>query len=110
MSKIKQKDYLKAKALVLEYQNQISKELVKPYTCSVCKTNEVTPSEDFPIDPNNLHKGNWENGDLTLLSPGYGSSHDMSQYYMAVCDECLSTLREEGIITNTNSISTTNIL
>lgn len=104
MSKIKQQDYLKAKALVLEYQNQKSKEKVKPYTCSVCKNNKITPSESSPIDLNNLHKGNWEDGDLTLLSPGYGSSHDMSQYYMAVCDSCLSNLKDEGIITATKDI------
>lgn len=40
----------------------------------------------------------WDGGTVDVISPGYGSSHDEDLYYIALCDECITKLKDKGKI------------
>lgn len=42
-------------------------------------------------------QGPWLDGTVSIISFGYGSRYDMSQYYIAICDDCIESLIREGL-------------
>jgi len=60
----------------------------KEYTCCVCKDKVISR-----IDPSM-----WADGTVSKITFGYGSIHDTDSYYIAICDECITELKESGLI------------
>jgi len=83
-----------------EIQLEHAKEFVKDKKCICCKTTilkPLYPPEEITLNPLEQERGPWDGGIVTLISGGYGSRHDLESYYIAICDSCLSKLKEEGI-------------
>ena len=43
----------------------------------------------------------WSNGVVGNISAGYGSSHDGGQYVIAICDDCIQSKLDEGVLAYT---------
>jgi hypothetical protein len=93
---------------------RIQRELHNKYvkeekTCIVCKKNKVTLEtklHSLPVDPLKQHEdGMWNNGTVERISFGYGSRHDLSTYYIAVCDDCIEEAIKAGVVENMLDIS-----
>lgn len=102
---IKKEDYLKAEETVRRYKEQTNAELVYKRTCCVCKTKVIEPIGPETLNPLKQEQGMWNDGVVEKITFGYGSSNDMSSYYIAMCDNCLNDLEEKGFATNLRSIS-----
>ena len=84
-----------------EIQLDLHKEFVKDKICCVCRTNIIKPlypPEEIPINPLEQGQGPWNDGLVKVVSAGYGSRHDLESYIIAICDPCLTKLREDKII------------
>lgn len=95
---IKKEDYLIAKGTVDEYNRQLNAKQIKEYTCCVCKKEKIKPMHPESINPLKQECGAWLNGAIDKISVGYGSIHDMSSFYIAICDKCLTDLHDKGVI------------
>lgn len=94
-------EYIRIKKMVEDFENKKFMETVKPLTCICCQKEQVSPDFEFisKPEPENQDKNVcWNNGAVTRLSAGWGSRHDMSSYFMAVCDSCISVLEEKGLL------------
>lgn len=101
--RITKKEARKAKRLVDLYERQSRAAIVNSngYTCACCKNNVVKPIEYNNLGIRDLLKQEqqmWSNGTIVLVSFGYGSSLDMEQFYMAVCDDCAKSLQKENFL------------
>lgn len=38
----------------------------------------------------------WKNGVIGLISAGYGSSHDMDEFVISICDDCITLKKSTG--------------
>lgn len=93
-------DYIKAKKTLKEFEDQTYRKVVKPITCACCKKETVNPDFEWTseLSPIDQERGMWNGGTVCRLSPGFGSAHDMSSYFLALCDSCITQLAETGII------------
>jgi len=95
------KELLKAEQTIRKYKAEINTELIKltsPKTCLKCgkKVEVMDPQEPFyHFYP---HEGMWLGGGVFQMSCGYGSDHDNTQFYGALCDDCITELHEKKII------------
>ena len=105
MEGIKKEDFLKAEETVRKYKEQISASLIYKRTCCVCKTKVIEPINSETLNPLKQEQGMWSDGVVEKITFGYGSNHDMSSYYIAVCDSCLGDLEEKGLATNLKDIA-----
>lgn len=107
VTNITKEEYLSAIAIIKEYKEQKCKKYIKEFVCICCKKNTINPMylDENPIDPLKQEKGMWENGTVFLLNYGYGSSHDLDNYYAALCDECTTDLDKSGIIIDHHELS-----
>lgn len=82
----------------------------KSYTCAICKTAEINPAFDN-IEINNIDLNNncWNNGTIDKISFGFGSVHDMDEYYIAICDDCLEKLKQEDLAIDVKNYKEKNI-
>lgn len=79
-------------------------------SCIVCKKRiEALPEPEGELNPDYIpppnmdeyvNETNWNDGVVDFVVPGYGSNHDMSQFRIAICDECLTRETEAGVIHN----------
>jgi hypothetical protein len=65
--------------------------------CIVCGKN-VPELAHFTDDdpPSNC----WDGGIVEWVAAGYGSIHDCSRFLICICDDCVTTKRAAGVITN----------
>lgn len=40
----------------------------------------------------------WNNGDVAILHCGYGSRHDLTNFIIAICDDCIEKSLQNGRI------------
>lgn len=52
-----------------------------------------------------LEQNEVNNGCVFKADFGYGSSHDMSSYYMGICDKCTTDLYKRNLITSFKELS-----
>lgn len=45
-----------------------------------------------------VQNGMTDNGDISIISMGYGSILDGDMYIIGVCDDCLKSLKENGLV------------
>ena len=62
------------------------------YPCFNCDS-KITKEVEF--EGNKPWQGNFDNGVVDLISPGYGSIHDADMYVIAICDNCIEKKRKE---------------
>lgn len=91
-------EYKKMKALCDEYENNIINSIIPiEFACICCKENVIMAiSNNYDIEK--LEQGSWDGGTVLMISPGYGSNHDLSAYYGAICDDCIEKFEKSGII------------
>lgn len=97
---IKKEDYEKALSTVQAYNEQLSLHIVSNRTCCVCKEKVISKVNEKSIHPLLQEQGMWANGGVEKITFGYGSKHDMDSYYIAVCDNCITELKESGLATD----------
>lgn len=106
---ITKKEFEDAEKVIINYNKQINKSLVKNRVCICCKKNELKPfmslSEGF-IKPSEQNTGNWDGGTVELISFGYGSRNDLSRFFIAICDDCIEQLESEGLATDFKKVIT----
>ena len=74
---------------------------VHPKTCICCRTTIISPLyplSEVPLHPLEQERGPWDEGIVSKINAGFGSRHDMESYYIAICDNCLTDLRDKKII------------
>jgi len=91
--------------VITEYKEDILKLYVTEYTCACCRANKIERLYPNHIPFLKQEQDSWKNGTVSLLTPGFGSKHDMEGYYIGICDECISTLKEKGLIKNKELIN-----
>ena len=97
---IKKEDYKEAFATVQAYNEQLNLHIVSNRTCCVCKEKVISKIEAKHIHPLRQEQGMWSDGVVEKITFGYGSKHDMDSYYIAVCDDCITELKESGLATD----------
>lgn len=97
-------EYEILKKKVNEYERVLMKKKLHSFVCVSCKKKEIPTlfiddNDDISENMvNNQEKWTYSNGGVGTIHFGYGSSHDMSKYYVALCDECVLNLVEENIL------------
>jgi hypothetical protein len=86
MKSISNEDYIKAKETIREYNDQDI--LSKKHICIICKEREIKSRNE------RFNPGMWKDGTVKKITFGYGSKHDMSSFYIAICDDCADSLIE----------------
>lgn len=74
--------------------------IVSNRTCCVCKEKVISKIEADHIHPLRQEQGMWADGVVEKITFGYGSKHDMDSYYIAICDNCITELKESGLATD----------
>jgi len=69
-------------------------------TCCICKEKVISKIGAKHIHPLKQEQGMWADGVVEKITFGYGSKHDMDSYYIAVCDDCITELKETGLATD----------
>lgn len=95
MYKVLTIQYEKAKKTVQKYLAERSRELIKPHTCICCKKNKISIVDferDYAPDPTNQQGEFTKSGVIEKILCGYGSKHDTTCFYIAICDECITDL------------------
>lgn len=104
-SKITKEEYINATDIVEKYKVQSNKSLIKSHTCICCKTKEIKHLEMMGIpEVMEQDRGCWNDGWVHKISQGYGSRFDMSQFFIAICDDCLEGLIKDGLATNVKDV------
>jgi hypothetical protein len=101
---IKKEDYEKAFATVQAYNEQLNLHIVSHRTCCKCEKKVIKPLHSERIKPLTQECGMWDDGVVEKITFGYGSRHDMDSYYVAICDECITDLKDRGFATNLRDI------
>ena len=99
---ITREEFDKAEQVVSDYHIQVNKILIKNHICICCKTKEIKPLEnmglaDGYIKASEQDTGCWDNGTVQKIAFGYGSRYDMGYFFIAVCDDCMDKLIEDGL-------------
>ncbi len=103
---ITKEEFINAQKIVDIYNLQISKDVIKDYTCICCKENKVKLfTRDFTQDPLKQEGLMWSGGAISLLECGFGSKNDGSKYYIAICDECIEKMENDKIVVNFDKLS-----
>lgn len=110
---VTEEQYQEAKKVLKEYKVQKNKSLIKNMTCICCRKNEVKPLAgtglaDGYINPEEQERGCWDDGTVEKVTFGYGSKHDMRTFYVAICDDCLSDLEANNLVTDLSKIQKNN--
>jgi hypothetical protein len=86
---------IEAKNTLDAYNQKINKKHIKPITCICCKQTEIKP-ESGAQSPNPLKQedGKWVNGGVAVIHFGYGSDHDDENYYVGICDKCVTEFND----------------
>ena len=99
--------YLKAKEQIREYEEKMNLTLCKDRTCCVCQDKVIKPIHAEGLNPLKQESGMWDDGVVEKITFGYGSrQHDMESFYIAMCDDCMTSLLEKGLATNEREIRT----
>jgi len=97
---IKKEEYEEALAKVKSYNERLNSQIVNNYTCCVCKKKVISKINDEHIHPLRQEEGMWSDGTVENITFGYGSAHDMDTYYIAICDNCITELKEAELVTD----------
>lgn len=97
-------EYKKALKIVKIFEGERNKNFITDYTCCVCQINKIYPINPETIEPLKQQKGMWSNGLVELVQPGYGSIHDLEQFFIAICDDCIGDLNKTDISKNYRKI------
>lgn len=90
-------DYKNAQKVIEEFNNQLVLEFVKPVTCICCGTKIQPLMIEHTSDPAKLDESWWDDGTVSKINPGYGSRHDLSSFFIGICDNCLDKAIQSGI-------------
>ena len=77
--------------------------------CIVCEKEVEKLNKDDAHDENgcpiDMHgrivlpeEDNWDDGCVNTFQCGYGSQHDLREYLVCICDDCLTSKLEKGVI------------
>ena len=84
------KEYLKAKELIKEYEEKISSSIIKSKVCIICREKTIEPFADFQGgNPLLQHQNPWNDGTVTRVDFGFGSRYDMKSFFVGICDNCI---------------------
>lgn len=107
MTKIKKEQYFEAEKLADEYKKQINTELYKELKCCVCKRTKIRSINDVEsLDLLALENEMYSDGTVVKIEFGFGSSIDTSQFYIAICDDCMLNLEQKGLAINYKDLYT----
>lgn len=84
-----------------DYEQSINKNKLKTHICVSCKTTIVEPLFTEVLSHKNTHNQetmSYSSGGVGVIHFGYGSSYDMSTYYVALCDDCVENLISQGLL------------
>jgi hypothetical protein len=65
--------------------------------CLLCGV-EIKPSNNDDVANIATTPISWENGDVAVLHCGYGSRHDLTNFVLALCDDCIDKSLQNGRI------------
>jgi hypothetical protein len=65
--------------------------------CLLCG-NELSPTADDISDNDIAVNMSWQGGDVAVMHCGYGSRHDLTNFLIAICDDCLEKSLQDGRI------------
>lgn len=99
------REYENALAIVEAYEKERNRSLIPDLTCICCKTKKLKPTTCMSLDaglisPLEMHTGSWTGGTVELVHFGYGSTNDLSSFFVAICDDCINDLKENQLIIN----------
>jgi len=97
---ISKEQYEQALKIIKEYEKN-TYHLEK--NCCVCKNAVVKTL--YPISKNEFENAMWDSGIVSIIQAGYGSSHDMDSFIIAICDSCIEILTNSNIIEKVNGKS-----
>ncbi len=97
--KITKQEVEKAEQLIRDYKYQINTKVFKQKKCICCKTDINLLSNRMP-DWDKQDNDWYDSGNIIQLHCGYGSSLDMQQFYLAICDDCVKQGLSQGLIEN----------
>ena len=86
------------------YKNNKNIENMPKIYCIKCE-DELHHSRLIGIDVLRLENTTILDGGVFRMEFGYGSSHDMSSYYMGICDKCTTDLYKRNLITSFKELS-----
>ena len=96
-----------AQEYIYKYEQKLRSKIIKEKKCISCKNSYICLGdvEHYP-DPMKQEGGMWDDGIIFSGSGGFGSKHDMMEFIFGVCDDCVKSLWEEGIMEYTKKIHT----
>jgi hypothetical protein len=59
---------------------------------------EKVEEEGFTTKTRTVANGMTDDGDVSIISMGYGSNFDGDMYIIGICDDCIKSLRDSGLI------------
>jgi hypothetical protein len=96
-AEISKDEYFEAKELTKKFEAQQNSKHVESYTCINCKEKEITPMNPERIDMMRQDKGMWNDGTVALISFGYGSRLDLTEFFVGICDNCMESLEQSAL-------------
>lgn len=93
MEEISLEDFEKAKQTIAQYQNQDFKKIYGDGFSCICCDKKITA-----IHPEHMQfpqGGMYNGGVVDKISAGYGSKHDTDMFIVAICDDCITALKEK---------------
>lgn len=98
----------KSKEIIREYKNNLIQSDKINKTCSICNINKIEYMDymSFPESKTRLEldKLNWKYGTVSKVSFGYGSRYDGESYFIVICDKCISQLKKNKLIVDSEDI------
>ena len=96
---------IEAQEIVNQYNVEVNKKLIVNHTCICCKSKLIKPLSGMGLDEGMVkateqEQGCWDDGTVQKISFGYGSKNDGSDFYIAICDDCILQLEGDGLATN----------
>lgn len=106
---ITRNDFEKAEKVINAYKVELNKALVVSRICVCCRTKEIKPLEgtglaEGQIKATEQEQGCWNGGTIEKVTFGYGSRHDMRDFYVAICDDCIEQLEKDGLIVDIKTL------
>lgn len=93
---VSREDFEKSKQTIIEYYAQDFKAVNGAERPCICCEEKIKPH--YPEHTRFPEQGSYSGGTVDKISIGYGSIYDTDQYVIALCDKCLTRLKEENKI------------
>lgn len=104
---LKKEEFQKMQQEVESYRKEFNRSLIKNHICISCKKQEIKPIGGLEYGDHkasNQDEGCWDGGGVARIEFGYGSNQDGEAFFVAICDDCIVELEQQGLATNIQKI------